>query len=373
MTSGVAAGPRRRSLPPLAMIAGLGAAVLLAPQPTRAAPSDMEQFVVELINRARVDPAAEATRLGLSGINEGPPSLGGDPYTIPIGPHQAVAFHTAISAATRDYAAALNAADTFCHTCPATGNTNAQDRMAAKGYVASVTDFTFPGVAYITGVYGTSDAGTFVPGRENLAVRFETPSNGSIDDLPAAVSFLHDELFKDLSVASRGHRSTMLYGQWKEVGVGIKEGVDAGPFDSVYIVINFAHRSDKDPSITGLVWEDKDSNSFYTPNNSEGKGTVGISAVPAGGGNVVASTLSFASGGYTLTVPVGTYDVLFKGTGVFTTFLGVAVAAGPEGLPENTKLDLLVAPEPGALLMQIAGLAAVASIARHRREHARVA
>ena len=367
MSSRIAGCARDRSLRSLAMIAVLGAVGIVAPQPVQAEPSDMEQFMVELINRARTDPSAEATRLGLSGINEGSPTLGGDPYTIPAGPHQVVAFNPAISTAARDYAFDLNTSNVFCHTCL---GTDAQDRMAAAGYVASVANFNFPGVARITGAYGTSNAGTFVPGRENLALRTESPSNGSINDLPSAVSFLHDELFKDLSVPSRGHRSTMLYGEWKEVGVGIEEGTDPGPVDSVYIVINFAHRSDKDPAITGLVWEDKDSSGFYTPNNGEGKGTVVISAVPAGGGNVVASTSSFASGGYTLTVPVGTYDVMFKGTGVFTTFLDVTVTAGPEGVPENTKLDMLVVPEPGAGIMQVVALAAIAAMARHRRRRA---
>jgi serralysin len=320
--------------------------VAVAPAARTAEPTEQEQFMIELINRARLDPQAEVVRLGLSSLNEGPPSLGGDPYTIQAGPHQPVAPSPTLTDASELYAAQLNAVDMFCHTCL---GTTPEQRMANAGYVASVSDFDFGGVAAYTGKYGLSATMNFVPGRENLAFYGETPSNGKIDHLTQAVADAHAGLFVDNTVPGRGHRCTMMYGEWKEVGVGIDVGTDGSPgnlSDSLYIAVDFARRSDTGPFITGVVYDDLDHDSFYTPDAGEARGGVTVTAYAAGTQNPVGSTSTFASGGYRIQVPIGSYDVRFSGPGIAATVSGVVVAAGPEGLPENTKVDLV--PEPGA-------------------------
>src|SRR3954465_4106383 len=45
-------------------------------------PSPEQQYMLELINRARANGGAEATRLGLSGLQEGPPSINGQSFPI---------------------------------------------------------------------------------------------------------------------------------------------------------------------------------------------------------------------------------------------------------------------------------------------------
>ena len=45
-------------------------------------PTEQEQFMVELINRARGNPAAEVALLGTGSLNEGPPTLGGEAYVL---------------------------------------------------------------------------------------------------------------------------------------------------------------------------------------------------------------------------------------------------------------------------------------------------
>src|SRR6478672_11594934 len=45
-------------------------------------PSPEQQYMLELINRARADGGAEAARLGLSGLQEGPPNINGESFTI---------------------------------------------------------------------------------------------------------------------------------------------------------------------------------------------------------------------------------------------------------------------------------------------------
>ena len=42
-------------------------------------PTNDQQYMLELINRARADGSAEAARLGLSSLQEGPPMIGGEP------------------------------------------------------------------------------------------------------------------------------------------------------------------------------------------------------------------------------------------------------------------------------------------------------
>src|SRR5689334_11168774 len=45
-------------------------------------PSPEQQYMLELINRARANGGAEATRLGLGSLQEGPPSINNEAWTI---------------------------------------------------------------------------------------------------------------------------------------------------------------------------------------------------------------------------------------------------------------------------------------------------
>lgn len=344
----------------LALIAALAmpAGELAAREPT-----EQEQYFVELINRARLDPAAEVARYSLGSLNEGPPTLGGEAYTIQDGPHQPLAISPLIVDAAGDYATLLNDNDAFCHTCL---GTDAEERMTAAGYVDALSDFDFvTGVAGYTLAYGSTASG-YVPGRENLAFRGESPSNGYIDDLTGALDTSHEGLFVDDSVPSRGHRSTMMYGEWKEIGVGISEGTDdGGSADSLYIVTDFAHRSDTGPFITGVAYDDLDEDGFYTPDAGEALGGVTVEAFLAGTSTLVASTTTFASGGYSLDVAIGTYDVVFSGSGIYEEMDSVAVLASAEnGTGENTKVDYVPEPAEGALLAT--AIATLAALARRR-------
>ena len=197
--------------------------------------------------------------------------------------------------------------------------------MTTAGYVGMLSDF-FSGVARYTGAYGTTGPpNNFVPGRENLAVSGETPPNGMIDDLTGTVEARHGGLFVDAGVPGRGHRNTMMYGEFREVGVGISTGMDVAgvvctaPCDSIYIVTNFAHRSDRGPFLTGVAYDDLDGDGFYTPDAGEALGMLLVEVSEQGG--PVGSTTTFASGGYSIALPVSPgYDVRFSGQGHDVTF-----------------------------------------------------
>src|SRR5688572_3810169 len=103
-------------------------------------PTAAEQYVVELINRARANPAAEAARLGIS-LNEGLPS-----GTISTAPKQPLAINPYITDAARKHTQYQLDTDTMTHTGP--GGSSAKDRMAAAGYVFSGSYGYSENVAY---------------------------------------------------------------------------------------------------------------------------------------------------------------------------------------------------------------------------------
>ena len=352
---------------------GIAAALpILAAHPAEARePTEYEQYMVELVNRARVVPEAEVLRLGTGDLNEGPPVIGPWEYTIPPGRKQPVAVSFEITDAADEYAQRLNDNDAFCHGCL---GDSSEERMWVAGYVDLLSHFDFFDLAGFSLLYGgaqdpdcVSGCLTWVPGRENLAFRGEFPNNGGIDDLLAAIDEAHTSLFNDFTIPGRGHRSTMLYGEWREVGIAMVEGTDPGNIDSVYMVQNFAHRADRGPFLTGVAYDDRDGDGFYTPNAGEALGDVTITVREAGGGPVVATTQTWSAGGYQVELPVGVYDVTAAGPGVSRTFMGVEIAAtGPKGMPENTKLDVVPVPEPGSLGALGAGIGLLLALRRRR-------
>src|SRR5688572_18022424 len=91
-----------------------------------------EQLMLELINRARMDPAAEAKRYDIS-LNEGPPSK-----TISSSPKEVLAGNDAIGEAADNHNAWLMANDQLSHSEVAgtegfTGVSHV-DRMNFAGY-----------------------------------------------------------------------------------------------------------------------------------------------------------------------------------------------------------------------------------------------
>jgi hypothetical protein len=352
------------------------ASALLAPASVFASgrePSEYEQYMVELVNRARLDPEGEVARLGTGDLNEGPPTLGGHPYTIPPGPKQPLAVSVFIVKATGDYAELMDDTDTLCHSCL---GTDAEMRMWQAGYVPLLSDFDFFDIAGYTLDYGgaqdpscTSSCPTWVPGRENIAYRAEWPPNGQIDDLLGAIDQAHEDLFNDFGASSRGHRSTLLYGEWKEIGIGLIEGSDDdGTADSLYLVQNYAHRSDTGPFLTGVAYDDWDQDGFYTPGTGEALADVQVTAYVAGTQQPVASTTTMDAGGYNLELPIGVYDVVAMGPGFSLSYAGVAIqGSGPDGVGENTKLDIVPLPEPATTLGLAVGMALLAGSGRARR------
>jgi uncharacterized protein YkwD len=258
----------------------------LAKQPTA-----QEVLVVELVNRARANPEAEATRLGI-GLNDG---ITGTQLTATA--KQPLAHNLLLIDSARTHSQWMLDADIFSHT--GNNNSTATERMSAAGYVFS---------------------GSWTSG-ENIAWGGTTGSSISLTNY--AVS-QHEGLFK-----SPGHRVNILNGNFRELGVGQKQGnflSDGRNYLSSMLTQNFA-RSGSNYYLTGVVYSDNNNNDFY----DVGEGISGVTISFNGKSYPV-----FATGAYTIPVSNGTYNLTITGDA-----LGAAVYHNVQVNGANRKVDVV--------------------------------
>ncbi len=251
-----------------------------------AEPTAYEQLFLELINRARLDPAAEAARLGVS--------LG----TITTTQKQPLAFNTKLNDAADAHSAWMLAADVFSHT--GSGGSSPYARMQAAGYTFS---------------------GSWSWG-ENIAWNGTT---GTLNLLSSTLS-QYSNLFK-----SSGHRANMLNDGFKEAGIGSVTG-QYGSYNALMTTQDFA-RSGTGSFVTGVAFNDSNADAFY----SVGEGRGAIQTQLMSGASTLGTTATWASGGYALkTTAAGQLTVKFSGGGLAQT-VGATVAVGAS----NVKVDLV--------------------------------
>jgi hypothetical protein len=296
---------------PAAPPSGPAATGLLQPLEAHATslayPTSYEQYLLELVNRARANPVAEAARYGID-LNEGLPF-----GTITTDPKQPVAFNLNLIAASQQHSQWMIDTDTFSHT--GAGGSDPDDRMLAAGYV-----FEYPG-------YGWGWA-------ENLALYRAKPS---VPPLTPTVAELHRLLFVDAGIAERGHRTNLMLSWVKEIGVGVRTG-DWGGWNAVDATEDFALAGGF-IFLTGVAYDDRlvTQDAFYTP--GEGLAGVTVTAIRLSD-NAQASATTWASGGYTLALPPGTYRVTGSGGGLG----GPVVYGSVVMVGENVKRDFTPPP-----------------------------
>jgi Ca2+-binding RTX toxin-like protein len=261
-----------------------------------ATPTNQEQLFLELINRARLDPAAEAARQGID-LNQGL-SAG----TITIAQKQPLTFNEYLNDSADAHTAWMLSADVFSHT--GSGGSSSFQRMQAAGYVF---------------------IGSWMSG-ENLAW---SGSTGAID-ANAYVYTLHRNLF-----LSSGHRTNTMKEGYKEIGVGAAAGqFNSGGtnFNSLMVTQNFA-TSGTAAFVTGVAYNDTDLNNFY----SVGEGQGGITTEVSLNSTVLDSAASWSSGGYSLgATSTGAMKITFSGGGLSAT-MGATFTLGTT----NVKVDLV--------------------------------
>ena len=254
-----------------------------------------EQLMLEMVNRARLDPLAEAGRLGIA-LNQGLTA-----GTINGAAKQPLAPNELVKDAALAHSQWMIANDIFDHT--GAGGTGPGDRMTAAGY-----NFT----------------GSWTWG-ENIAW---SGSTGAINGDAYTIE-LADNLF-----LSPHHRTNILEGDFRELGTGITTGVFTSGgtnYNAAMATQDFA-TSGANVFVTGVAINDADGDNFY----DIGEARAGI-AVSVRIGGVAAGTDSTASaGGYAIGAGGGTAEVTFSGA-----TLGSAVTVTVSMGASNVKVDLI--------------------------------
>lgn len=244
-----------------------------------------EQLVVELVNRARLDPRGENARQE-DGFAEG----------VTTAPKEALAVNRDLSDAAEGHSQDMVDRDFFSHTNP--DGQSASARAMEEG---------FPG--------GAGENIGFIGGF-------------SVNDPQGRVQSHHDNLWE-----SDGHQQNFMSTSYSEIGVGYVYG------DFEYEGQNYPastlltqNLSDQGNTyLTGVVIDDRDGDDFY--DLGEGQGGVRVTAYNDTG---VYTTSTYDAGGYTLELDEGTYDVVFHGgdlDGIFETTVTIG--------RQNVKLDVI--------------------------------
>lgn len=290
-------------------------------------PSAEEQYMLQLINRARANPPAEAARIvaltktdaTLRDATKGVDLSAFIRQSSAVAPLPPLAFNTRLIAAARDQDAAMLAANDQTHAPAGFLVTGAGGRVAGDGKVYFPT--------------GQSQWAT----GENV---FAFTRNVTRPALRDYVDYLHAGLLIDWGNPDFGHLKNIYApgpstasarGQlpFSEIGIGLlsnanptappasnpeypaNKGLNVGP---VILTQEFAWKSGN-ASLTGAIYRDVDGDNFYSP--GEGIGGVSIQAVGTRGeGTYQVGT--WGSGGYALALPPGSYNVTATGTSIST-------------------------------------------------------
>ncbi len=249
-----------------------------------------EQYELELINRARLDPEAEAARYGIS-LNQGLA-----PGTISSDAMQVLAPNEDLEGAAQSHSEWMLANDVFSHS--GGGGSSAGDRMAAAGY-------------QFAGSWGWA---------ENLGLMLSTTAV----DLEAAIEQHHQSLF-----LSTSHRVNTMDADMSEIGIAQVAGEftqNGTTYNASMLTEKFAY-SGTTVFVTGVAYDDRDNDAFY----GIGEGLSGIIVTAAGIRDV-----SEAAGGYSVGVaPSRAVSVSVGDATATLATLTMDVSLG------NGKLDLV--------------------------------
>ena len=145
-----------------------------------------------------------------------------------------------------------------------------------------------------------------------------------------------------------GHRQSMLSSQFREIGIRIlPETAQATEVGPLVITQNFGTRqSFGDAWLVGVVFDDQNTNEFYTV--GEGLGGVTVTAV-SGSGTFITTT--FDAGGYQMQLPADTYTVTFSGGAFGSPLVVQDVIIGVT----NAKLDAIAGQAPPTPIIRVLG------------------
>lgn len=325
---------RRRSSrthAPAALLEALEERRLLAFNPT----AD-EQYMLELLNRMRLNPAAELAKLttslgnparsadaptdaALRFFNTSGTVLAQQWATLTAAP--ALAWNEKLYSTAEAHNAQMILFDQQAHVLP--GELDIGPRANAAGYTgwSNLGENIY---AYAQNVFH---------GHAGFAIDWGTDANG-IQDPP-------------------GHREDMMNPLFREVGIRITSSPTTPSRQTGPLVItqDFGRRfAQGNPFLLGVVFGDTSSDG-YSP--GEGLGGVTITAVAANGtpGAETYTTTTMSAGGWQMQLPSGTYSVRVEGAGFGAPVVYQDVVVSTQ----NVKLDAKKGVPPPAPKIQILG------------------
>ena len=255
--------------------------------------SAYEQLMLELVNRARMNPLAEAARLGI-GLNSNLPA-----GTITAIPKQPLAGNEFLVAAAEGHSQHMLDTSQFNHA--GIGDGTPTSRMRAAGYALNGSWMTGENIAWV----GTTGA----------------------PDMLQMTLEINDNLFR-----SALHRENILTDGFRELGTGVLPGsfTSGGTaFNSVMATQNFG-LSGSSVFVTGVAINDINNDNFY----GVGEGRSGISVLVTTAG-AAATGISKPAGGFAVATASGAHDITFSG-GDLTASVSVTVSSAAQ----NVKVDL---------------------------------
>jgi hypothetical protein len=271
-----------------------------------------EQLILEMINRARMDPDGEAARLAQTHpgftLNEGLAA-----GTISSTPKQVLAGNNTLAGVADNHNAAMLSSHVL--------DNNSLNPHTQAGDGSEVTRIANAGYQETYPAFQTYHD-------ENIAWQ---GTSGAID-LASMTQQVEDGLFVDSYDSTRLHRVAIMDGTVREVGVGETTGVVQG-YNSVVVTEDFGI-SGTNSFLTGAVYNDVNGNNFYDLN----EGVQGVTAtVTTTAGALVGSDTTGSGGGWSVSEPGGTYNVTFTGAGIVAGGVMATVAGGNL----NAKVDLV--------------------------------
>jgi len=248
--------------------------------------SEAEQYLIELMNRARLDPLAEAARMGIN-LNDGLAA-----GQISGAAKQVLAPNAILESVATGHSLWMLNADVFSHT--GINGTSPAQRITAAGY-------------------NWQNCG------ENLALI----GNTGAQTLQSQIETMNTNLF-----LSAGHRVNLMNGVFRELGVGSETGVftQAGTnFNANALSLEFGQLGTA-RFLTGVAYTDTNLNKFY----SIGEGVAGVVFTS---GVVTASTAT--AGGFGMALGSSAVTAVTGKAGALNFAVNVDMSVG------NVKLDLV--------------------------------
>ena len=274
-----------------------------------------EQLFLEQVNRARLDPLAEAARFGIE-LNAGLPagSLDGSFSRQPL------AANDILTGAARAHSADYQTGGVIGGHTGSDGRSPA-DRAEDAGY----------GSRFVGENLGFMAATN--PGSSN-------PAFSAAQAMVSGTGLNNSQSHHQGLFLSPGHRQNMLNSFYIEAGIGQDhriqtnpgwaEGRDVGPFPwtSSVVTAKFGRVQASDRFLTGVVYNDTDNDQFYSLGESVSAATISIGTT---------TSTSAAAGGYALKLTTAMTGLTSISIVVGGQTLGAQIALGAG----NVKLDVV--------------------------------